>query len=59
MLSAKGNSGAGVGGRPFGRAAICNLRPVFQILCCFQDCFLVVFFMFLGSFFASRESTFN
>ena len=30
MLSAKGNSGAGVGGRPFARAVICNLRPVFS-----------------------------
>ena len=30
MLSAEGNSAAGVGGRPFFRAVICNWRAVFS-----------------------------
>ena len=51
MLSAEGNSGAGVGGRPFGRAVICNLRSNFSKFCGFLTFNFVLtnFTLFSGS----------
>ena len=42
MLSAEGNSGAGVGGRPFESARVYDLRAVFDNFLCYsygQSCY--------------------
>ena len=51
MLSAEGNSGAGVGGRPFFRAAIYNWRAVFSnfLVDLTVDFLLTNFTLFSGS----------
>ena len=45
------HSGAGVGGRPFGRAVICNLRSNFSKFCVFHTLTFVLtnFTLFSGS----------